>query len=308
MGSAFDLEVILVDHEGSTALWRAGGLGTTLTDLLETLSTTRDTLGLVAHPGVTTADRPKLDRDRRPRDGVAPTWQQATVTAVIDETPDAVTLRLRLHDATGFLPGQYYNVRLSVPGHPRPVQRAYSVGSSPAPDPSMIDLGVREVPGGLLSPLLVSVRAGERLAVRGPYGRFTWDGANGGPVLLVGAGSGMVPLMSMVRHAAHRGRRDPVVLVCSAITYRHAFYRDELATLAARHFWLRVVHCITRDPAELRAHYHRRVDKAVLSENLEGINLRAAYVCGPPAMVESVAGALFDLGVAPEVIKTEKYD
>ena len=230
------------------------------------------------------------------------------MAAVIDETPDAVTLRLRLRDATGFLPGQYYNVRLAVPGRPRPVQRAYSVGSSPVPDPSMIDLGIREVPGGLLSPFLVRLRAGERLSVRGPYGRFTWDGRDAGPVLLVGGGSGMVPLMSMVRHAAQRGRRDPVVLVCSATTYPHAFYHDELAGLAARHSWLRVVHCITRDPNEPRAHYHRRMDRAVLSESLEGIKPRAAYLCGPPVMVESTAEALVGLGVAPGAIWTEKCD
>jgi len=230
------------------------------------------------------------------------------VVAVIDEAPDAVTLRLRLGGATGFLPGQYYNVRLAVPGRMRPVQRAYSVGSSPAPDPSVIDLGIREVPGGLLSPLLVGLRLGERLSVRGPYGRFTWDGRDGGPVLLVGAGSGMVPLMAMIRHAAHRGRRGPVVLVCSAITYSHAFYRDELAELAARHSWLQVVHCITRDPSERRARYHRRVDKAVLSESLEGIHPHAAYLCGAPVMVESTAEALVGLGVAPGAIWTEKYD
>ena len=227
---------------------------------------------------------------------------------MIDEAPDAVTLRLRLGDAAGFLPGQYYNVRLAVPGRPRPVQRAYSIGSSPAPDPSVIDLGVREVPGGLLSPRLVSLRPGEPLDVRGPYGRFTWDGSDTGPVLLVGAGSGMVPLMSMVRHAAYRGRQDPVVAVCSAITYSHAFYRDELTVLTSGHPWLRVVHCITRDPTEARAHYHRRVDRTVLWESLEGIHPSAAYLCGSPAMVESVAAALVDLGVAPDAIGTEKYD
>ncbi len=230
------------------------------------------------------------------------------MTAVIDEARDAVTLRLRLGEAAGFLPGQYYNVRLTVPGRPRPVQRAYSIGSSPAPDPSLIDLGVRAVPGGLLSPRLASLHPGERLEVRGPYGRFTWDGCDAGPVLLVGAGSGMVPLMSMIRHAAHRGHQDPVVAVCSAITYSHAFYRDELAALVTRHSWLQVVHCITRDPAEPRARYHRRVDRTVLSESLEGIHPSAAYLCGSPAMVESVAAALVDLGVAPDAIGTEKYD
>ena len=165
-----------------------------------------------------------------------------------------------------------------------------------------------EAPGGLVSPLLVGLRTGARLSVRGPYGRFTWDGGDAGPVLLVGAGSGMVPLMSMVRHAAHRGRDGPVVLVCSAITYSHAFYRKELAALVDRHSWLRVVHCITRAPTEPRAHYHRRVDRTVLSESLGGIHPSAAYLCGPPTMVESVAAALVGLGVAPEATLTEKYD
>lgn len=230
------------------------------------------------------------------------------VAAVIEEAPDAVTLRLQLDEPGGFLPGQYYNVRLPVPGREHPVQRAYSVGSSPAPDPSVIDLGVREVPGGLLSPLLVGRRAGQGLEVRGPYGRFTWNGEDTGPVLLVGAGSGLVPLMSMIRHAAYRGRRDRVWLVCSAITYAHAFYREELAELAGRHRWLRVVHCITRDPDEHRAHYHRRVDRAILAETLGATRPTKAYLCGPPAMVESVTTALCELGVDPAVIASEKYD
>ena len=252
-------------------------------------------------------DRPWLGTVRRPRDA-APPWQQATVRAVIDEAPDAVTLRLRLRETSGFRPGQYYDVRVPVPGRPRPVQRAYSVGSSPVPDPSLIDLGVRELPGGLASPLLIHLRVGDVVAVRGPYGRFTWDGADNGPVLLVGAGSGMVPLMSMVRHAAERGRRDPLVVVCSAITYAHAFYHDDLASLAARHSWLHVVHCITRDPSEARADYHRRIDRSVLSASLAGLDPVGAYLCGPPAMVESVSDVLVTLGVDFERIMTEKYD
>ncbi|MHB1536643.1 MAG: FAD-binding oxidoreductase, partial [Acidimicrobiales bacterium] len=204
--------------------------------------------------------------------------------------------------------GQYYNVRLEVPGRTRPVQRAYSIGSSPAPDPSVIDIGVRGVLGGLVSPALVGLRAGQALEVRGPYGRFTWSGQDAGPVLLVGAGSGLVPLMSMIRYAVHRGRTDPVWLICSAATYDHAFYRGELADLASSQRWLRLVHCITRDPAEERADYHRRVDKAVLSECLGETRPTRAYLCGPPAMVESVAASLVDLGVDPDAIATEKYD
>ena len=265
------------------------------------------------------ADQPRLDGVRRSRSG-APALQQATVRAVIDEALDAVTVRLRLRDPSGFLPGQYYNVRVALPGRPRPAQRAYSVGSSPLPDPSLIDLGVRKLPGGLLSPVLAHLRVGDVVAVRGLYGRVTWDGGDAWPVLLVGAGSGIVPLMSMVRHAAQRGQQDPLVLICSASTHSHTLNRDDLAVLTTRHSWLQVVHCITRDPAEPHAHYHRRVDRTVLSETLElsdtveeprsieGIHPCAAYLCGRPVMVESVAASIVYLAAAPNAIRKEKYD
>ena len=239
----------------------------------------------------------------------SPRWQDAQVVDLINEAPDAVTLRLRLSETTGFLPGQYYNVRLAVPDRPRPVQRAYSVGSAPHPDPSIIDLGVREIPDGLVSPRLVrGLTAGDVIEVRGPYGRFTRTGSEAGSVLLVGAGSGLVPLMSMIRDAAIRDRCDPMWLVCSAITYEHAFYREELAHLAMRHGWLEVVHCVTRAPGERRASYHRRIDGNILAEVLAGNRPDCAYLCGPPAMVESTAADLAELGMTPESILTEKYD
>lgn len=237
-----------------------------------------------------------------------PLWQDAEVVDVITEAPDAVTLRLRLEVGTTFLPGQYYNVRLDVPGRPRPVQRAYSVGSSPLPDPFLIDIGVREVPGGMISPRLVKEHpVGTRLAVRGPVGRFTWAG-DPDPVLLVGAGSGLVPLMSMVRYARFIGRTTPMWLVCSAITYDHAFYREELEEMVANESWLQVVHCVTRDPGERRASYHHRIDCSVLKEVLDGQVPARAYLCGPPDMVDGISLALGSLGMSPETIRTEKYD
>lgn len=238
-----------------------------------------------------------------------PAWQDAEVVEVVEEAPDAVTLRLRLEEGAPFLPGQYYNVRLPVPGRGRPVQRAYSVGSSPLPDPALIDIGVRELQGGLISPRLVKdLPVGSHLAVRGPAGRFTWDG-RADPVLLVGAGSGLVPLMSMVRYAVFTGRKTPMWLVCSAITYDHAFYRDELDALTSAQPWLQVTHCVTRDHHEHRASYRRRIDASILADVLAGEIPESAYLCGPPAMVEQVAADLStQLGMSSEVIHTEKYD
>jgi len=238
-----------------------------------------------------------------------PRWQTAEVVEIVEEAPEAVTLRLALEEPTGFLPGQYYNVRLAIKGRPRPVQRAYSVASSPLPDAAVIDLGVREVPDGLVSPRLVrGLSVGERVEVRGPTGRFTWTEQDGGPILLVGAGSGLVPLVSMIRYGAAAGLDVPMSLVCSSASFEYALYHDGLDRLAADHSWLRIAHSFTRDASDPRATYHRRIDGAMLSEVLDGLIPKCAYLCGPPAMVEDAAKALAELRVDASRVRTEKYD
>ena len=220
-----------------------------------------------------------------------------------------MTLRLGLEESTGFLPGQYYNVRMSVPGRSTPIQRAYSVGSSPVPNSSIIDIGVREVPGGLISPLLVGTLAlGDRVEVRGPVGRFTWTADDGGPVLLIGAGSGAVPLMSIIRYAAASDLDIPFRLVCSSSSFDHAFYHRDLSELAQRHSWLEVIHTFTRDPLDPRATHHRRIDRAMVADATTNQFPGRTYVCGPPTLVENVQGWLGELGVDPARVRTEKYD
>ena len=236
-------------------------------------------------------------------------WQDARLIDIIEETPDAVTLRLRLVDSADFLPGQYYNVRLTVPGRIGPIQRAYSVASSPMPETSTIDIGVREVPGGLISPQLVrGLSVGGQIQVRGPVGRFTWTTDDGGPVLLVGAGSGVVPLMSMIRYAVAANLDIPMRLVCASSSFDNAFYHRDLANLAERHPWLEVVHTFTRDSSDIRATHHRRIDHRMMAEAVAGQPPRRAYICGPPAMVEDVQGWLGELGVDPHRVRVEKYD
>jgi ferredoxin-NADP reductase len=236
-------------------------------------------------------------------------WQDARLIDIIEETPDAVTLRLRLVDSADFLPGQYYNVRLTVPGRIGPIQRAYSVASSPLPETSTIDIGVREVPGGLISPQLVrGLSVGDQIQVRGPVGRFTWTTDDGGPVLLVGAGSGVVPLMSMIRYAVAADLDIPMRLVCASSSFDNAFYYRDLANLAERYPWLEVVHTFTRDSSDVRATHHRRIDRRMVADAVAGQLPRRAYICGPPAMVEDVQGWLGELGVDPHRVRVEKYD
>lgn len=240
---------------------------------------------------------------------MAARWQLAEVIEIIDEALDAVTLRLRLEESTNFLPGQYYNVRLSVLGRSGPIQRAYSIASSPVPDSSVIDIGVCEVPGGLVSSRLVrDICAGDYLEVRGPVGRFTWTADQGGPVLLVGAGSGVVPLMSIIRYAVAANLDIPMRLVCSFASFSHAFYHAELTSLADRHSWLEVVSSFTRDEIDPRATHHRRIDFTMIAEAVARQSPRCAYLCGPPAMVEDVQKWLGELGIDSARIRTEKYD
>jgi len=236
-------------------------------------------------------------------------WQPATVVEVIPETPDTVTLRLRRASDEAFLPGQHFHVEVAA-GGPYPAVETYSVASSPWPDPKIIDLTVKEIPGGRISPILVrKIPVGAVVAIEGPFGYFTWTEADGGPLALIGAGSGIVPLMAFIRYAVAKGLRLPVRLLYSSKDRLHAIYLDELARLADLHGWLDVVHAFTADPVDPAASYHRRVDqemlRAVFADNAESC---LAYVCGPFEMVTATEAALQEIGVVPGRLLSESWE
>lgn len=245
---------------------------------------------------------------RRERSKPKP-WQFGTVTEVIVETPETNTLRIMVPDPTKFVPGQYYNIRIPVEGRERPIQRAYSVGSSPVPDPSVIDVGIREALGGLVSPILVrNLASGDQVEIRGPYGAFTWTEKDPGPLLLIGAGSGVVPLMSMIRYQVAIGTQHGMHLLFSSRTREYAIYASELLQLEAMHPWLNVSHTFTRDPHDSAARYHRRIDSDMVKEVYKETEPTLAYICGPPEVVEKVESVLLELGMAKDAVRTEKYD
>ena len=243
-----------------------------------------------------------------------PQWQQADVVDVIAETPETTTLRLALPTAAGFVAGQYYNVRYPVEGRPRPIMRAYSIGSSPFPDPSVIEITVKEMTGGLVSPHLVrDVRPGDRLEVRGPHGTFTWTEADGGPVLLIAAGSGVVPFMSVIRYAVAKKLSVRMRLLFSSKSDEFVIYAEELRRLEQEHPWLDVVHTFTRSPGHPGAAYHRRIDASMITDCLEGLRADGdespvGYACGSPEMVDSAQAALLAAGLEPDRVRVEKYD
>ncbi|MBO0732398.1 MAG: hypothetical protein J2P57_24260, partial [Acidimicrobiaceae bacterium] len=153
------------------------------------------------------------------------------------------------------------------------------------------------------------LRPGDRIELRGPIGGyFVWTEGSGGPLLLVGGGSGVVPLMAMLRHRAATGSEVPARLLLSSRTQADVIYRDELERLAAAGPGLEVVHTLTRSSPPGWSGFTRRIDGAMLREVAWGPEQRPlAYVCGPTPLVESVAAALVEQGHEPGRVRTERF-
>jgi ferredoxin-NADP reductase len=238
-------------------------------------------------------------------------WEAARVVAVCRD-PSATTLRLHLPETPVVLPGQYYLVQLAIDAPPGAVQQAYSLSSSPFPSGPEIEITVREVEGGRASPLLTRrVQVDDVLAVRGPFGFLTWTEQDGGPVALIGAGSGVAPLVSIVRYAAARGIETPMTMLCSSRDRTTVLLAEPLEELARRHRWFTLVHTFTRSSHDPAARFHRRIDADMLSDVLGhvhgGLVPHCCYVAGPGDMVLSVRAALGDLGVSDDHVYSEDH-
>jgi ferredoxin-NADP reductase len=234
-------------------------------------------------------------------------WQIATVTAVRTETPEVKTLTLALPNWTPHRPGQHYDVRLTAQdGYS--AQRSYSVASEPERT-GEIDITVERIGDGEVSPYLDdTVVIGDRFEVRGPIGGyFVWDNSIGGPLLLVAGGSGVVPLMAMLRHRGAAGVKDPARLLYSARTYEQIIYRQELEMLARKN-GVTVSYTLTRSQPAGWKGYARRVDDAMLKEVRAPLGRDAlAFICGPTALVEVAADGLERVGMPADRIRTERF-
>ena len=195
-------------------------------------------------------------------------------------------------------------------------QRSYSIAS--APQDSRVALTIERLDDGEVSPYLTDVlRIGDQLELRGPIGGyFVWDVALGGPVLLVAGGSGIVPLMAMLRHresalaTADVGARHkvPARLLYSSRRWDDVIYRDEIARLAQEDETLEVAFTLTREVPRAWTGFRRRIDRMMLAEVAWPPGERPhVFVCGPTPLVETVAGALVELGHDPAFVKTERF-
>jgi ferredoxin-NADP reductase len=231
----------------------------------------------------------------------------ATVRAVRPETPAARTIVLDVPGWPGHVAGQHVDVRLTAEDGYQ-AQRSYSIASAPEADD--LELTVERIDDGEVSPYLVDeLRTGEEFEVRGPVGgHFTWRAADGGPLLLVAGGSGLVPLMAMLRQRAARGSTAEARLLVSARSRDDVLYRDELAALAGAGDGLVVAYTLTRERPPGWDGYDRRVDAAMLEAvgPAPGAALRV-FVCGPTAFVERVADLLVSMGHAPAAIRAERF-
>ena len=234
-------------------------------------------------------------------------WRIAEVVEVVPETPRTKSLVLEVPGWEGHKAGQHVDVRLTAPDGYQ-AQRSYSIAS--APEDERLVLTVDRLDDGEVSPYLTEVlMAGDKLELRGPIGGyFVWDTQDGGPLLLVGGGSGVVPLMAMIRHRAAVGSEVPTRLLYSSRSYEEIIYRKELEDLAMRNDSLEVFRTLTRSRPEGWNGYDRRIDTEMLAEVAWPPNESPlAFVCGPTPLVEAVGAALVGLGHEPARVKTERF-
>jgi len=235
------------------------------------------------------------------------TWKVAEVGEIVDETPRVKSLILGVPDWPGHRPGQHVDVRLTAEDGYQ-AQRSYSVAS--APESAQVMLTVERIEGGEVSSYLASdVQPGDQLELRGPIGGyFIWTVAIGGPLLLVAGGSGIAPLMAMLRHRAAAQSTIPALLLYSSRTFEDIIYREELDRLAARSDGFKVVHTLTRRQPSGWTGGARRIDHSMLANLGLSANARPRiFICGPTSLVESAAQYLSDLGHERNLIKTERF-
>jgi ferredoxin-NADP reductase len=234
-------------------------------------------------------------------------WQLAQVREIVVETYRVKSLGLHLASWQRHLPGQHVDVRLTAEDGYQ-AQRSYSIAS--APEDELFSLTVERVDEGEVSQYLTGeLRVGDQFELRGPIGgHFVWTVATPGPLSLIAGGSGIVPLMAMLRHRARRSTHTPASLLYSSRSLEDVIYRDELDAMARRDPDLRAVNTLTRRQPDGWMGPRRRIDKALLAEACfppeDEPNI---FVCGSTPFVEDVSRFLVELGHDPFTIKTERF-
>jgi len=224
-------------------------------------------------------------------------WQIGTVLSIKRETPRVKSFRISVPMWIEHLPGQHYEVRLTAPDGYR-AQRSYSIASSPL-DAGEIELTIDRIEDGEVSPYFDEVvREGDQVELRGPFtSYFVWRGES--PALLVGGGSGVVPLMAMLRHRRRTMPELPMRLLHSVRTSDDVIYACELGHDAILTF--------TREPPAGWSGHTGRLDAPLVQQAARTFSDGVAFVCGSNGFVESAAGLLLEAGFAAIRVRTERF-
>jgi len=235
------------------------------------------------------------------------TWAIAEVVDRLDETPRVRSLTFDVPDWPGHLPGQHIDVRLTAEDGYR-AQRSYSI-ATPA-DGTRVTITVERLEDGEVSTYLTDVlEIGDRIELRGPIGGyFVWEPSRGGPLGLIGGGSGVAPLMAMLRARVAAGSDVPVRMLCSWRTAGDVIYADELAAINRDTRGVEITHTLTRSAPDGWTGRRGRFDREALAQLAWPPEQQPlTYVCGPTGFVEAVASALVELGHDPRRILTERF-
>jgi ferredoxin-NADP reductase len=236
------------------------------------------------------------------------TWELGEVVATHQETARVKSITLAVPNWPGHRPGQHIDVRLTAEDGYQ-AERSYSIASPPQ-EARRLALTIERIDGGEVSPYLVDqLTVGDNLELRGPIGGyFVWEASMGGPLLLIAGGSGVVPLMAMIRHRAALKSAIPTRLLYSSRSYEELIYRDELARLLEDGTQLQVSYTLTRAQPPGWTGYRRRIDADLLREVAWAPDERPlVFICGPTPFVETAAANLVALGYEPERIKIERF-
>jgi ferredoxin-NADP reductase len=234
-------------------------------------------------------------------------WKLGEVVELIDETPRVRSIILDVPEWTGHRAGQHVDVRLTAEDGYQ-AQRSYSIASPP--DQNRLMLTVERLSDGEVSSYLVDeLRPGDVIELRGPIGGyFVWEARIGGPLLLIAGGSGIVPLMAMLRHRVASGSTEPARLIYSSRSFEEIIFREELEQLTARADGVEVIHTLTRSQPPGWNGYARRIDAQMLAETVfPPASMPVTFICGPTSFVEAASRALVLLGHDAKRIRTERF-
>jgi ferredoxin-NADP reductase len=235
-------------------------------------------------------------------------WQIASITNIKPETADVKTFTLNLPAWMRHRAGQHYDIRLTAEDGYQ-AQRSYSIASEPERE-GEVDITVERLNDGEVSSYLHDVViVGDRIEVRGPIGGyFVWEASMTDPLLLIAGGSGVVPLMSMIRHRAAARANNPASVLYSSRSFEDVIYYDELDVLSKANSGPKVFHTLTRSQPAGWKGYARRIDEPMLREVAGPLGKSTqVFICGPTSMVESAANALVKLGINSNQIRTERF-